>query len=103
MKANAFLTAAVAGALALAAAQQAGAQREETRRDAPAAVRMEVPAGGLTLNFADIDRNKDGSISVEEWNAFIAALPARAKSGEADRASAGASSPAANKQEQPKR
>ena len=103
MKANAFVTAAVAGALALAAADQAGAQREETRRDAPAAVRVEVPSGGLVLNFGDIDRNKDGSISVEEWNAFLAALPARAERRDADRASAGASSPAANKQEQPKR
>jgi hypothetical protein len=104
MKANAFVTAAVAGALALAAADQAGAQREETRRDAPAAaVRVEVPSGGLTLNFADIDRNKDGSISVEEWNAFLASLPARAQRSDADRASAGASTPAASKQEQPKR
>jgi hypothetical protein len=101
MKANAFVTAAVAGALALAAADQAGAQREETRRDAPAAVRVVVPSGGLTLNFADIDRNKDASISVEEWNAFLASLPARAAQADSGRAAAGAS--AADKQPQPKR
>jgi hypothetical protein len=103
MKANAFVIAAVAGALALAAADQAGAQREQTRRDAPAAVRVELPPGGLVLNFSDIDRNKDGSISVEEWNAFLASLPARAERKDPDRASAGASSPAGDKQEQPKR
>ena len=101
MKANAFVTAAVAGALALATADQAAAQRDPTRRDAPAAMRVEVPPGGLVLNFSDIDRNKDGSISVEEWNAFLASLPARAE--RRDGASAGASSPAGNKQEQPKR
>jgi hypothetical protein len=103
MKANAFVTAAVAGALALAAADQAAAQREEPRRDAPAAVRVVVPSGGLYLNFADIDRNRDGSISVEEWNGFLTSLPARAQRSDADGASAGASSRAASKQELPKR
>ncbi len=101
MKANAFVTAAVAGALALAAADQAGAQREETRRDTPAAVRVEVPSGGLTLNFADIDRNKDANISVEEWNAFLTSLRARAAQADSGRAAAGAS--AADKPLQPKR
>jgi hypothetical protein len=66
-------------------------------------VRVEVPSGGLVLNFSDIDRNKDGNISVEEWNAFLASLPARAERRDADRASTGASSPAPSKQEQPKR
>ena len=103
MKANALITAAIAGALALVAADQARAQPQETRRDAPAAVRVELPSGGLVLNFSDIDRNKDGSISVEEWNAFIASLPTRAARGDTDGASAGASRTPADKQEQPKR
>lgn len=103
MKANLLLTTAVAAALSLAGVDQAGAQRQETGRDAPAAVRVELPSGGLVFNFSDIDRNKDGSISVEEWNAYVASLPTRAAGKDVDRASAGASSPPANKQEQPKR
>jgi len=40
-------------------------------------VRVQIPAGGLTFNFTDIDRNNDRSISVEEWNAFVASLQSR--------------------------
>jgi hypothetical protein len=102
MKANAFVTAAVAGALALAAADPAGAQRDETSRAAPTPVRVELTSGGLVLNFSDIDRNKDGSISVEEWNAFVATLPSRAaRTDSSGNAAAGAS--AAEKPQQPKR
>jgi hypothetical protein len=77
MKANTFVTAAVAGMLSVVAADWAAAQREEPRRDPPMPVRAEIPAGGLTFNFSDIDRNNDGNISVEEWNAFVASLQSR--------------------------
>src|SRR3954463_1932051 len=102
MKAKAFVTAAVAGALALAVANQAGAQRDDTRRATPTPVRVELSSGGLVLNFSDIDRNKDGNISVEEWNAFIATLPSRgARTESGGSATAGAS--AAEKPVQPRR
>ena len=103
MKANAFVTAAIAGALALAAADQAGAQqRDDTRRATPTPVRVELSSGGMVFNFSDIDSNKDGSISVEEWNAFVASLPSRAaRTDSSGNAAAGAS--AAEKPQQPKR
>jgi EF hand len=102
MKANAVVTAAAAAALALSAVDQASAQRDDTRRAAPAPVRVELSSGGLVLNFSDIDRNKDGTISVEEWNAFIATLPSRAARSDSGGNAAGGAS-AAEKPLQPKR
>jgi hypothetical protein len=69
MRANAFVTAALTAGFALAPAGQAGAQREVAD---PA--RVEVPSSGLVLDFHQIDLNKDGSISVQEWNAFVASV-----------------------------
>ena len=95
MKANAFVTAAVAGMLSLAAADRAAAQREEPRRDPPTPVRVEIPAGGLTFNFSDIDRNNDRNISVEEWNAFVASLQSRVGQKAGGAAAAGGTGPKA--------
>jgi hypothetical protein len=87
MKATIFVTAAVAGVLSIAA-DRAAAQREEPRRDPPTPVRIEIPAG-MTFNFSDIDRNNDGNISVEEWNAFVASLQSRLGQKPAGAAAAG--------------
>lgn len=84
MKSTVLCGAAVAGALALAASHEVAAQAQpqtqsQTVRSASVAppVHVTIPPGGLTFNFSDIDRNGDSSISVEEWNAFVASLPAR--------------------------
>ena len=75
MKATAFP--AIAGALALLAAQHAVAQTQQSSRDSAAPVHITIPPGGLTFNFTDIDRNGDKQISVEEWNAFVASLQSK--------------------------
>jgi hypothetical protein len=93
MKATTFVTAAVAGVLSIAAADRAAAQREEPRRDPPPPVRIEIPAGGLTFNFSDIDRNNDRNISVEEWNAFVASRQSRAGGRAGGAAAAGGTGP----------
>jgi len=103
MKAQAFLAAA---ALLLAAVDPAAAQ-QTPRRDPsvstppPAPVRVQIPAGGLTFNFTDIDRNNDRSISVEEWNAFVASLQSRIGQKTPGAAAAGGTS--AGKQPRPAR
>jgi hypothetical protein len=68
MKANALVIA----ALAISAATPAIAQRSDQTPQ-----RTNLPTGGLTLDFNEIDRNQDRVISVEEWNAFIAKLRER--------------------------
>jgi len=95
MKANTFVTAAVAGMLSLVAADWAAAQPAEPRRDPATPVRVEIPAGGLTFNFSDIDRNNDGNISVEEWNAFVASLQSKEGQKAAGGAAAGGTGPKA--------
>ncbi len=77
MKSTFVVTAALAGALGLAAVPPAGAQAS--------AEQVQLPPGGLTLSFTEIDRNNDRSISVEEWNDFVQALHSRA--GRADSSS----------------
>ena len=78
MRATVFLGAAAAGVLALAAAHETSAQAQQPRTPSSATpVHVTVPPGGLTFNFTEIDRNGDGSISVEEWNAFVASLQSR--------------------------
>ena len=82
MKARYVLFGAVAAALSIPALAQAPAvvqsQAAAQPTQPPAApVRVEVPQTGLTFNFQDIDRNRDNSISVEEWNAFVASLQSR--------------------------
>ena len=75
MKATVFLGAAI---LAFAAQQSVAQTQPAPRTPSPATpVHVTVPPGGLTFNFADIDRNGDNSISVEEWNAFVASLSSR--------------------------
>jgi hypothetical protein len=99
MKAAVLWSAAVAGALALAASHEAAAQAQpqtqsQTARGASAAppVHVTIPPGGLTFNFSDIDRNGDSSISVEEWNAFVASLPSRLAAKDSGGAGAGGGS-----------
>jgi hypothetical protein len=46
---------------------------------------VQLPAGGVTLSFTEIDRNNDRSISVEEWNDFVKTL--RSGAGRADSSS----------------
>jgi hypothetical protein len=70
MKANVPFGAAAAGWLALVASKETAAQAQppqQTARGATAAppVHVIIPPGGLTFNFADIDRNGDNSISVQ--------------------------------------
>ena len=75
MRAHAFVA---ASALALLAVQHAVAQTQQSSsRDSAAPVHVTIPPGGLTFNFTDIDRNGDKSISVEEWNAFVASLQSK--------------------------
>ena len=78
MKSTFVATAALAGALGLAAAEYADAQRDEKSPGQASAERVQLPAGGVTLSFTEIDRNNDSSISVEEWNAFVQTLHSRA-------------------------
>jgi hypothetical protein len=99
MTPNVFATAAVAGALGLVAAHQATAQSQQPSSSATP-VHVTIPAGGLTFNFTDIDRNGDMSISVEEWNAYVASL--QAKIGRKDSpGTAAAGGTASEKQPQP--
>jgi hypothetical protein len=92
MKTTSFLSAAAAGALLFAAAQDATAQAQQPRSPSPATpVQLTLPPAGLTFNFSDIDRNGDKTISVEEWNAFVASLPSRTAAGAPG--SAGATTP----------
>jgi hypothetical protein len=88
MKSAAFLVTALIATLP--AAQQAAAQAQQPQRDPPTPVHVTVPPGGIAFNFADIDRNRDNSISVEEWNAFVASLQSRAGAKESGSAAAGA-------------
>ena len=69
MKANVLVIA----ALAVFAATPAIAQQ----RSDQVPQRTNLPEGGLTLDFNEIDVNQDRVISVEEWNAFIAKLRER--------------------------
>ena len=96
--------AALIGALGLFPAGQAAAQAQQSGRDspAPAPVHVTVPPGGITFNFADIDRNRDNSISVEEWNAFVASLQSRAAAKEPGSAAAGATGSARQPQQPPR-
>jgi hypothetical protein len=97
---NVFTTAAIlAGALTLAAAHQAAAQQQQQPSGPAAPVHVTIPAGGLTFNFTDIDRNGDKSISVEEWNAFVASL--QSKIGRKDAGTAAAGGTASEKQGRP--
>ena len=88
MKAAAFLITALIATFP--AAQHAAAQAQQPQRDPPTPVHVTVPPGGLTFNFTDIDRNRDNSISVEEWNAFVASLQSRVGGKDAGSAAAGA-------------
>ena len=83
------LVAAVAAVLALPVAAQ---QREQQPRGQEAAQTVNLPpSAGIVLDFKEIDRNNDRSISVEEWNAFIESLRARsAQRGSAGSAGSGA-------------
>ena len=98
MKARYVLFGAVAAALSLPVLAQAPAVVQSQAAAAqpvqpPAApVRVEVPQSGLTFNFQDIDRNRDNSISVEEWNAFVASLQARMSQSSGGSAAAGGTS-----------
>jgi hypothetical protein len=101
MKAYAVVTAVIAGAFCLVSADRAAGQREEPRRDPPTPVRVEIPAGGLTFNFSDIDRNNDRNISVEEWNAFVASLQSQIGQKAAGAAAAGGTGSAKQPQSRP--
>lgn len=94
---------AAAGALAVVAVHETAAQSQQPPRiESPAApVRITVPPGGLAFNFGDIDRNGDGSISVEEWNAFVASLQSRTAAKDSGSATGGAT--AAPKKSEPAR
>jgi hypothetical protein len=83
MKASVFIIATLAGSLGLAG--QAGAQSQGQSSGQTSADRVQLPAGGVTLSFTEIDRNNDRSISVEEWNDFVKTLHSRA--GRADSSS----------------
>jgi hypothetical protein len=93
MKTALILAGAAAAALATPTiAQQTIAQQQQPASAAAAApVRVQIPQSGMTFNFQDIDRNRDNSISVEEWNAFVASLQSRTGAKEGDSAAAGAS------------
>jgi hypothetical protein len=101
MKSPLFLGAAAAGVLALAVTHESAAQAQPGSQPPAAPVHVTIPPGGLTFNFGDIDRNGDGSISVEEWNAFVASLQSRL--GAKDSGNATAGDTAAPKQPQPQR
>ena len=91
MKTALVLTGALAAALAFPAAAQ-----QQPSASAPAVpVRVQVPQSGLTCNFQDIDRNRDNSISVEEWNAFVASLQSRMGAKDGGSAAGGATGSAA--------
>jgi hypothetical protein len=94
MKTTFILSAAAAGALVFAAAHEAAAQAQQPRSPSPATpVELTLPPGGLTFNFGDIDRNGDNVISVEEWNAFVQSLSARAAGKAPGSAAAGGTTP----------
>jgi hypothetical protein len=72
------------------------AQQQQPTSAAPAApVRVQIPQSGMTFNFQDIDRNRDNSISVEEWNAFVASLQSRMGAKDGGSAAGGATGSAA--------
>jgi hypothetical protein len=83
------LAAAVAAVLALPAAAQ---QRDQPSPGKETTQTVNLPpSAGIVLDFKEIDRNNDRSISVEEWNAFIESLRARtAQRGSAGSAGSGA-------------
>lgn len=86
------LAAAVAAVLALPAAAQQRDQPPPGKE--PAQTVSLPPSAGIVLDFKEIDRNNDRSISVEEWNAFIESLRARtAQRGSAGSAGSGATTP----------
>lgn len=86
MKATVFAIAACM--LALPAAAQ---QRDQQPRGQETAQTVNLPSGGIVLDFKEIDRNNDRVISVEEWNDFIATLRSRtAERGGTGGAAAGA-------------
>jgi hypothetical protein len=96
MKATVFAIAAFV--LALPAAAQQRDQQQPRGQDAAQTVNL--PSGGIVLDFKEIDRNNDRVISVEEWNDFIATLRSRtAERGSSGGAAAGATGGAS----QPKR
>ena len=107
MKPNILL--AIAAALSSVIAVPVQAQQSPTARAAAQPQRVEVPSGGFTFSFAEIDRNGDNSISVEEWNAFVAGLQARTAQGDAtprqggSAAGGGTRPPEARPQSQPQR
>jgi hypothetical protein len=78
MQAKLLATAVITGLFALPAAAQTGAER------------INVPSSGIVLDFAEIDRNNDRMISVEEWNEFLASVRARADAKGTGNAAAGA-------------
>lgn len=84
------LAAAVAAVLALPAAAQQRDQPPTAGKETAQTVNL-PPSAGIVLDFKEIDRNSDRSISVEEWNAFIESLRARtAQRGSAGSAGSGA-------------
>ena len=90
-------------ALAIVAVHEAAAQSQQQPRSESSAapVRIILPPGGLAFKFGDIYRNGDNSISVEEWNAFVASLQSRTAAKEPGSAAGGAT--AAPKTPQPQR
>jgi hypothetical protein len=86
MKATILATAALTAMCALPAA----AQQPQPSGQQVAAQSLNLPAGGIVLDFKEIDKNNDRSISVEEWNEFIAALRARTERSSSGGAATGA-------------
>ena len=85
MKATILATAALTAMCALpAAAQQPQPSGQQV------AQALNLPSGGIVLDFKEIDKNNDRSISVEEWNEFIAALRARTERSSSGGAATGA-------------
>lgn len=91
MNSTAFLGFAVASTLASVVVHGTAAQAQSPRSSttASAPVQVTVPPSGLTFQFSDIDRNGDGSISIVEWNAFVASVQARVAAERAADASSG--------------
>jgi hypothetical protein len=94
MKATVFAAAALTAMFALhATAQQPQPSGQQVAQS------LNLPSGGIVLDFKEIDKNNDRSISVEEWKEFIASLRART-----ERASGGAAATGATgKSPEPKR
>ena len=85
MKATIFATAALTAMFALPAAAQ-----QQQPRGQEIAQTVNLPSGGIVLDFKEIDRNNDRVISVEEWNDFIASLRARTERSSGGAAATGA-------------